>query len=255
SVRQFADICLYASTKYKCTVAEVESEEGCPVTPGFNLSKVYRLRPSLNSSNNKSKRGLALDGQLKHEDTNLACSTYTESCPIGPGFNMSKIYSLTPLLANNKDKFGLALDGQLKHEDTNLASSTLQTDHLNKDFQAIVVRYNVKVKLDLGKIPFGGELCAELPFMLMHPKPPEEAPLPPLSRGPSVKASTGILVHKKTADDGSTQDNVADEDLIHLDEEIPSGGGGSGGAAGVEDEDDFIFEDFARLRLKGETDA
>lgn len=38
---------------------------------------------------------------------------------------MSKVYTLTPLLANNKDKRGLALDGKLKHEDTNLASSTM----------------------------------------------------------------------------------------------------------------------------------
>lgn len=44
---------------------------------------------------------------------------------MGPGFTLSKIYYLTPLLANNKDKRGLALDGQLKHEDTNLASSTM----------------------------------------------------------------------------------------------------------------------------------
>jgi hypothetical protein len=54
----------------------------------------------------------------------LACYC-RESCPVGPGFTLSKIYYLTPLLANNKDKRGLALDGQLKHEDTNLASSTM----------------------------------------------------------------------------------------------------------------------------------
>lgn len=48
-----------------------------------------------------------------------------EGCPIGPGFSLGKVFTLTPLLANNKDKWGLALDGQLKHEDTNLASSTL----------------------------------------------------------------------------------------------------------------------------------
>lgn len=48
-----------------------------------------------------------------------------EGCPVGPGFTLSKVFTLTPLLANNKDKWGLALDGQLKHEDTNLASSTL----------------------------------------------------------------------------------------------------------------------------------
>jgi len=46
-------------------------------------------------------------------------------CPVGPGFTLSKVYTVRPLLANNKDKRGLALDGQLKHEDTNLASSTM----------------------------------------------------------------------------------------------------------------------------------
>ena len=44
---------------------------------------------------------------------------------MGPGFTLSKVYTLTPLLAHNKDKYGLALDGQLKCEDTNLASSTM----------------------------------------------------------------------------------------------------------------------------------
>jgi beta-arrestin len=72
-VRQFADICLFSTAQYKCSVAELESEDGCPVSAGFTLSKVYFLKPLL--ANNKSKRGLALDGQLKHEDTNLASST------------------------------------------------------------------------------------------------------------------------------------------------------------------------------------
>lgn len=50
---------------------------------------------------------------------------YRAGCPVSPGFTMSKVFSVRPLLANNKDKRGLALDGQLKHEDTNLASSTM----------------------------------------------------------------------------------------------------------------------------------
>ena len=40
------------------------------------MSKVYALTPLL--ANNKDKRGLALDGKLKHEDTNLASSTMYE---------------------------------------------------------------------------------------------------------------------------------------------------------------------------------
>jgi len=73
SVRQFADICLFSTAQYKCTVAEIESEEGFPIGSGSTLNKVYQLTPLL--ANNKDKWGLALDGQLKHEDTNLASST------------------------------------------------------------------------------------------------------------------------------------------------------------------------------------
>ncbi|XP_053609357.1 beta-arrestin-1 isoform X7 [Plodia interpunctella] len=169
SVRQFADICLFSTAQYKCTVAEAESEEGCPV---------------------------------------------------GPGFTLSKVFSLTPLLANNKDKWGLALDGQLKHEDTNLASSTLIADPSQRENLGIIVQYKVKVKLCLG--PLGGELSAELPFVLMHPKPEPEPRADPPAR--------------------------ALADLIQLDP-VPD-------ENGQEQDDDIIFEDFARLRLKGaETDA
>lgn len=44
---------------------------------------------------------------------------------VAPGFTLSKVFNVRPLLKNNKFQRGLALDGQLKHEDTNLASSTL----------------------------------------------------------------------------------------------------------------------------------
>lgn len=73
SIRQYADICLFSIAQYKCTVAEIESDQGCPIGPGATLSKVYYLCPLL--ADNKHKRGLALDGQIKHEDTNLASST------------------------------------------------------------------------------------------------------------------------------------------------------------------------------------
>ncbi|CAG4954092.1 unnamed protein product [Colias eurytheme] len=165
SVRQFADICLFSTAQYKCTVAEAESEEGCPV---------------------------------------------------GPGFTLSKVFTLTPLLANNKDKWGLALDGQLKHEDTNLASSTLIADPSQRENLGIIVQYKVKVKLCLG--PLGGDLSAELPFILMHPKPEEEP---------------------RAAPDPAP----ADHDLIQLDPHPNENG--------QEQDDDIIFEDFARLRLKG----
>lgn len=44
-----------------------------PVGPNFTTSKVLTVKPLW--AHNKHKRGLALDGSLKYDDTNLASST------------------------------------------------------------------------------------------------------------------------------------------------------------------------------------
>eukprot|EP00071_Canis_lupus_P029835 XP_022263392.1 beta-arrestin-1 isoform X5 [Canis lupus familiaris] len=72
SVRQYADICLFNTAQYKCPVAMEEADD--TVAPSSTFCKVYTLTPFL--ANNREKRGLALDGKLKHEDTNLASSTF-----------------------------------------------------------------------------------------------------------------------------------------------------------------------------------
>lgn len=43
------------------------------VSPGASLQKTYSVLPLL--ANNRERRGIALDGKLKHEDTNLASSS------------------------------------------------------------------------------------------------------------------------------------------------------------------------------------
>ncbi|XP_057329354.1 beta-arrestin-1-like isoform X1 [Microplitis mediator] len=151
-----------------------------------------------------------------------------EGCTVGPGFTLSKVFTVTPLLANSKNKWALALDGKLRHEDTNLASSTLNVDPSQRENLGVIVQYKVKVKLCLGAL--GGELVAELPFILMHPKPEEET-LPPVTdrQSPTCPSENGECAN--------------DTNLIQLDAEDEIGN------------DDIIFEDFARLRLKGETDA
>uniref|UniRef100_A0A452QLI4 Beta-arrestin-2 n=1 Tax=Ursus americanus TaxID=9643 RepID=A0A452QLI4_URSAM len=68
SVRQYADICLFSTAQYKCPVAQIEQDD--QVSPSSTFCKVYTVTPLL--SDNREKRGLALDGKLKHEDTNLA---------------------------------------------------------------------------------------------------------------------------------------------------------------------------------------
>ncbi|XP_037037579.1 beta-arrestin-1 isoform X8 [Bradysia coprophila] len=188
SVRQFADICLFSTAQYKCTVAEIESEDN----------------------------------------------------PVGPGFTQSKVLIVKPELRNNKDKRGLALDGQLKHEDTNLASSTIIADPSQRENLGIIVQYKVKVKLCIGGPLLPGDLVAELPFILMHPKPEEEdLSALVLERSPGRSAADRI-------NQEGLQENaeVPTQNLIQLD--------------GDDDckDDDIIFEDFARLRLKGaETEA
>ncbi|XP_055703794.1 beta-arrestin-1 isoform X6 [Phlebotomus papatasi] len=193
TVRQFADICLFSTAQYKCTVAEVESEDNV----------------------------------------------------VSPGFTLSKVYTVKPLLKNNKDKRGLALDGQLKHEDTNLASSTLIADPTQRENLGIIVQYKVKVKLCIGGPILGGDLVAELPFILMHPKPEEEDVNPILTSRSPNKGDRASHSQGATNNSENVDAEVPTTNLIQLD------GDDVGGA-----DDDIIFEDFARLRLKGaETEA
>lgn len=74
-------------------------------------------------------------------------------------------------------------------------------DPSQKENLGIIVQYKVKVKLCLGAL--GGDLTAELPFVLMHPKPPEDPPSSP----PHVKSQT--VDH--------TVDSASDTNLIQLD--------------------------------------
>lgn len=163
----------------------------------------------------------------------------TDGFPINPSSTMSKVYSLTPLLANNKDKRGLALDGKLKHEDTNLASSTIINDPSEKENLGIIVQYRVKVKL---VVSMGGDLSVELPFTLTHPKPEP-------SHTSQVETTAGALENSnktaKVLTNGSDQTVPVDLNLIEFDTHSLNGNKGGSG------DDDLIFEEFARIRLKG----
>uniref|UniRef100_A0A8R1V803 Arrestin C-terminal-like domain-containing protein n=1 Tax=Pristionchus pacificus TaxID=54126 RepID=A0A8R1V803_PRIPA len=197
SVVQVADICLFTTASYNCEVARAESCEGFPVAPGGTLSKVY---------------------------------------------------SMLPLLSRNKDKRGLALDGQLKHEDTNLASSTIRDASTEKESLGIVVQYKVKVRATLSG-PLGGDLVAELPFTLTHSKPPETP-----ERRPSIHLFANYKPTQIGVDFiGKTQKELMESvkkyslvkpeeiDLIQWSEM----------EGDIDEDDDLIFEDFARLRLMG----
>merc|ERR1719195_1292021 len=104
-----------------------------------------------------------------HCKTKITGAETTEGCPVNPGSTLNKTLKLVPNLKNCKKMAGIAVDGNLKCVDSNLASSTLLQDENSKDIFGMVISYTAKVKLFLGAI--GGELSAELPFVLMHPKP------------------------------------------------------------------------------------
>ncbi|EZA62189.1 hypothetical protein DMN91_001896 [Ooceraea biroi] len=93
----------------------------------------------------------------------------SDGCPVNPGSNLQKVLYLKPDLTNNKHRRGIALNDMMKREESELASSTLLTSPDVRDSFGIIVSYNIKVKLYLGAL--GGELSAELPFILMRPKP------------------------------------------------------------------------------------
>lgn len=71
SVEQVTNVVLYSNDKYVKSVAKEDTTDTVPA--GTTLKQEYTLYPLL--AYNKERRGLALDGRLKHEDTNLASST------------------------------------------------------------------------------------------------------------------------------------------------------------------------------------
>ncbi|NP_001081898.1 S-arrestin [Xenopus laevis] len=71
SVEQVSNVVLYSSDYYIKTVALEESNEKVPSKASYNHT--FSLLPLL--AYNREKREIALDGKLKHEDTNLASST------------------------------------------------------------------------------------------------------------------------------------------------------------------------------------
>lgn len=137
-----------------------------------------------------------------------------EGCPITPGASFTKQFYLVPLASSNKDRYGIALDGHLKDDDVNLASSTLVAEgKAPNDAMGIVISYSVRVKLNCGTL--GGELVTDVPFKLMHPAP-----------GTAEKEKATLKKNKsieRTRYENSCYSN--------------------------DDDDNIVFEDFARLRL------
>ncbi|XP_051873402.1 S-arrestin-like [Pristis pectinata] len=71
AVEQTTNVVLYSNDKYTEEVAVEEAND--QIATGSTFSKTYVIVPSL--ANNRGKHGIALDGKIKQEDTNLASST------------------------------------------------------------------------------------------------------------------------------------------------------------------------------------
>ena len=95
------------------------------------MCRVFQITPRL--SDNKDKRGLALDGQLKHEDTNLASTTI---CKVKSSFHLLWTISQNNVIYTLK--------------------MTLFQEGIPREHLGIVVSYKVKVKLLMNG--FGGDV-------------------------------------------------------------------------------------------------
>ncbi|KAI6653191.1 hypothetical protein LOD99_3716 [Oopsacas minuta] len=188
SARQFTEICWSVSAQYKRVVAELESADGFPLLPGSSCQRTYTLTPLFKKC--KEKRGLAVDGHLRDEDTLLASSTIFPPA--------------AAQLAEYKEKYG------------------------------IIVRYMIKVTL---VVALSTDLKLNLPFLLTHPKPP---PPPEPVTAPKAPNEPEKLESLPPAYD-ALDPKPKQEDLIQFD---------SG-----PDDSDFVFEEFIRFRVSGDTDA
>lgn len=137
-----------------------------------------------------------------------------EGCPITPGASFTKVVYLVPLASSNKDRRGVALDGRLRDDDVNLASSTLVPEgKCPIDAIGIVISYSLRVKLNCGTL--GGELVTDVPFKLLHPAP-----------GSIEKERAQALKKIRSLEKARYQQSFTNDD-----------------------EDNIVFEDFARFRL------
>ena len=252
SVRQFADICLFSTAQYKCTVAEIESEEGCPVGPGSTLSKVYYLRPLL--AFNKDKRGLALDGQLKHEDTNLASSTLLTDSSQKENLGIVVQYKVRVKLALGP------LGGDISAE---LPVTLMHPKPAGEDDALISKSSPIGLTLagpdGLPRRGSNSQNPLESIFgKTMACKCDQAQPADGSARAQSSSKKGGSEL--AAGGDGGTDINNDPTQAAALGSSGPLAGGDGSAGAGVgrpdeqnliqlDDDNDIIFEDFARLRM------
>ncbi|KAG7471049.1 hypothetical protein MATL_G00120390 [Megalops atlanticus] len=131
SVEQVANVVLYSNDKYVKPVAIEETSDSVP--PSTSLKKVYTLLPLL--ANNRERRGIALDGKLKHEDTNLASSTMVKEGVLKEVLGILVSYRVVVKLTTGGE-VGVEVPFQLMHPKPDaVKESELEEDLVFEEFK------------------------------------------------------------------------------------------------------------------------
>lgn len=91
-IQQGIDVVIFQNGQFRTVIDSVETQDGCPINPGSTLQKTFYLKPSLES--NKDRRGIALDGLLKREESELASSTLLTSPDVRDSFGIIVSYAV-----------------------------------------------------------------------------------------------------------------------------------------------------------------
>lgn len=137
------------------------------------------IHVSINNNSNKSVKAIRV-AIVQHCELTMVAGQYSckvarfetkDGCPLSPGANLNRTFTMKPLSQMCGQERGLALDASLSKErdETNLASSSIAETGDPNDLLGVIVSYSVKVTLILSGM--GGELVVDLPFKLNHPKP------------------------------------------------------------------------------------
>lgn len=260
SVIQASEIMLYSSTQYKCEVAELESTDGFPINPSSTMSKVYMLTPLL--LNNKDKRGLALDGKLKHEDTNLASSTIITDPAEKENLGITVQYKVkVKLVVSLGGDLSVELPFTLTHPKPEQPSGALIPNKVAQEHADQLAAAKAQKEASVQAAAANGGGVAATTSASASSSSSSQKPatgtggigtLNGLSVGggkPSAPAPAGSSYIHGTSNNAKSaaadQTVPVDLNLIEFDTKCLTNG------ATAAMDDDLIFEEFARIRLKG----
>ncbi|XP_037330173.2 S-arrestin b [Pungitius pungitius] len=136
SVDQVTNIVLYSNDKYVKSVAREETMDSVP--PGTSLKKDYTLFPLL--IHNKDRRGLALDGPLKHEDTNLASSSIVKQEVQGMLVSYKVVVKMIASGTVGSSEVSLELPFKLMNPNPETAKESESEDFVFEEFKRVYLK-------------------------------------------------------------------------------------------------------------------